>query len=97
MLSSNIASIASTEPLSLAWVKQKDVARNKIESEFKVNKERPKNLSYGLLPLAMEVEALFFCALKGIASLVESLVHFNISKLLIITKGKDLKTRFYAK
>ena len=56
----------------------------------------PKNLSYGLLPLAMEVEALFFCALKGIASLVESLVHFNISKLLIITKGKDLKTCFYA-
>jgi len=32
LLSSNIASIASTEPLSLAWVKQKDVARNKIES-----------------------------------------------------------------
>lgn len=54
----------------------------------------PKNLSYGLLPLAMEVEALFFCALKGIASLVESLVHFNISKLLIITKGKDLKKPF---
>jgi hypothetical protein len=45
----------------------------------------------------MEVEALFFCALKGVALFVETLVLLNIDKLLIIIKVKTLKTRFYAK
>ena len=45
-------------------------ANKTIEVLKKENKERPKNLSYGLLPLAMEVEALFFFVLKRVISKV---------------------------
>ena len=43
-------------------------ANKTIEVLKKENKERPKNLSIELLPLAMKVEALFFCALKRVIS-----------------------------